>query len=78
MNPIPPDELFSVLKKINGSPIETFKNFPDIIRAGNYHMHKDDFEYLLAEGYLEEKKTDSFGKLLQLTDRAKSFLKNKE
>jgi hypothetical protein len=78
MNPLPPDELFSVLKKINGSPVETFKNFPDVIRAGAYQMPKDDFEYLLAEGYIEEKRSDSFGKLMGLTERAKELLKNKE
>jgi len=78
MDPNKPEEVFSLLKKINGSPVETFKNFPDIVRAGSLQLAKDDFDYLLAEGYLEEKKIDSFGKLLQLTDRANNLLKNKE
>jgi hypothetical protein len=77
MDPNSPEEIFSILKKINGSPVETFKNFPEIIRAGAVQLHKDDVDYLLAEGYLEEKKTDSFGKLLQLSERAKTMLKNK-
>ena len=78
MDPNKPEEVFSLLKKINGSPVETFKNFPDIVRAGSVQLPKDEFDYLLAEGYLEEKKTDSFGKLLQLTEKAKSLVKNKE
>ena len=78
MDPSKPEEVFSLLKKINGSSVETFKNFPDIVRAGSLQLPKDDFDYLLSEGYLEEKKIDSFGKFLQLTDRAKNLLKNKE
>ena len=70
-----PEEIFSLLKKINGSPVETFKNFPEIVRAGSLQLPKDDFDYLLAEGYLEVNKTDSFGKLLQLSERGKLMLK---
>jgi hypothetical protein len=69
MNPPSNEYLCSVLQKINGKPIETFKNFPEIIRAGELQLNRDDFDYLLAEGYLEVKKTDSFGKLLQLSER---------
>jgi hypothetical protein len=78
MNPIPPEQLFAVLRKINGSQVETFNSFPEIIRAGAHQLPKDDFDYLLSEGYLEEKKTDSFGKLLQLSDRARNVLKSKD
>jgi hypothetical protein len=78
MNPIPTDELLCVLKKINGTHVETFKNFPEVIRVGSHQLPKDDFDFLLAEGYLEVKKTDSFGKLLQLSDRARDILKNRE
>ncbi|MFL5809030.1 MAG: hypothetical protein ACJ749_05870 [Flavisolibacter sp.] len=70
-----PEEIFFLLKKINGSPVETFKNFPEIVRAGSLQLPKDDFDYLLAEGYLEVNKTDSFGKLLQLSERGKLMLK---
>ena len=78
MDPNKPEEIFCLLKKINGSSVETFKNFPDIVRAGSLQLPKDDFDYLLAEGYLEEKKTDSFGKFLQLTEKAEHLVKNKE
>ena len=78
MDPNKPEDIFSILKKINGCPVETFRNFPDIVRAGSVQLPKDDFDYLLAEGYLEEKKTDSFGKLLQLSERARMLLNNKE
>lgn len=78
MYPIAKEELFSVLQKINGTPVETFKNFPEILRAGEHQLLKDDVDYLLAEGYLEVKKTDSFGKLLQLSERGRSLLQNRE
>ena len=68
-------QLLSLLQKINAVQIvETFRNFPDIIRLGAQSLPREDFDFLCAEGYLEEKAVDSFGRFLQLSSRARNLL----
>jgi hypothetical protein len=73
-----PEQLLSLLQTIGKNDIETFTHFPDIVRAGTQLMDKEEIEYLSAEGYLEERKTDSFGKFLRLTEQANRLLKKTE
>lgn len=70
--------LISLLEKISTQDVETFTNFPDIVRAGRFLMNKEDLDYLSAAGYLEERRSDSFGKFFRLTEQANRLLRNKE
>jgi hypothetical protein len=68
------DRIVDLLQKINATEVETFKNFPEVIRAGAQLLEKDEVDYLSASGYLEVKKTDSFGKFLQLSEKARQLI----
>ncbi|HEU4469663.1 MAG TPA: hypothetical protein VFR58_01150 [Flavisolibacter sp.] len=73
----PTPQLLALLKKYSGAEIETFRNFPDVARSGNQFISKEEVDYLVQQGYVEEKKNDSFGQLLALNERAKQLLQNK-
>jgi len=73
-----PEQVLSLLQKIDNNEIETFSRFPDIIRAGGQLFEKEDIDYLSAQGYLEERKRDSFGAFLRLTDRANQLLRKRD
>jgi hypothetical protein len=69
-----PEQVLELLQTINYSGLETFKNFPDVVMAGKQRVNKEDVDYLFNQGYLEEQKTDSFGKYLKLTEIARQFI----
>jgi propanediol utilization protein len=69
------EQIIHLLHKLNStSYVETFRNFPEVVRAGKIHLNREDVDYLFSEGYLEEKRVDSFGQLWQLSERAKLLL----
>jgi hypothetical protein len=74
MDPLSEAQLLSLLSVINIHGLETFKNFPEVIRAGNQRLETEEVDYLFSEGYLEEKKVDSFGKYHQLSQRARALI----
>lgn len=63
-----------LLSKINSNQIETFFNFPNVIRSGNIHLDKSEIDYLFLSGFLEQKRVDTFGTIFQLNDKARSIL----
>ena len=67
MNTPSPDHLHSLLESIK-APIETFTHFPEVIRSGTVNIEKEDFDYLYAEGYLEETHKDKFGRNFRLSE----------
>jgi hypothetical protein len=69
-----PEQVLQLLQTINYSGLETFKNFPDVVMAGKQRVNKEDVDYLFDQGYLEEQKTDSFGKFLKLTKTARDLI----
>ncbi|MEO6069569.1 MAG: hypothetical protein ABIN57_06810 [Chitinophagaceae bacterium] len=72
-------DLLPLLFKIkDADTIQTYHYFPEIIKAGNYEIDKEDADFLLAEGYIKETKVDCFGKWLQLTTKAKELLRVKD
>ncbi|MFL5786879.1 MAG: hypothetical protein ACJ748_02400 [Flavisolibacter sp.] len=75
MNTLSTQQLFELLAKINTNQVETFFNFPEVIRTGNIHLNKHEMDYLYLSGYLEEKRIDSFGPIFQLSQRAKMLLR---
>ena len=74
MNNLSQQQVLELLTKINTNQVETFHNFPHVIRTGNIHLEKMEVDYLYLSGYLEEKKTDSFGPIFQLSRRARMLL----
>lgn len=63
-----------LLSKINLNQIETFFNFPNVIRTGNTHLDKSEIDYLFLSGFLEQKRVDTFGTIFQLNEKARSLL----
>ena len=63
-----------LLSKIKSNQIETFFNFPNVIRSGNIHLDKSEIDYLFLSGYLEQKRVDTFGTIFQLNEKARSIL----
>ena len=63
-----------LLSKINANQIETFFNFPNVIRSGNIHLERSEIDYLFLSGYLEQKRVDTFGTIFQLNEKARSLL----
>ena len=67
--------LLKLLKIIETNHVvETYRYFPDVAVSGGCFIEKEDLDYLLTEGYLEEAKADSFGKSLELSSRARQVL----
>lgn len=54
--------------------LETYFYFPECIFAGNKSVERADFEYLLAQLYVKETESDSFGKKYTLTLKAEQIL----
>ena len=63
-----------LLSKINSNQIETFFNFPNVIRSGNVHLDRTEIDYLFLSGFIEQKKVDTFGTIFQLNEKAKAIL----
>jgi len=66
--------VIDLLSKINSNQIETFFNFPNVIRSGNIHLDRTEIDYLFLSGYLEQKRVDTFGTIFQLNEKARSIL----
>ena len=66
--------VLDLLSKINSNQIETFFNFPNVIRSGNIHLDKSEIDSLFLYGFLEQKKVDTFGTIFQLNEKARSML----
>lgn len=67
--------LLKLLKIIETNHVvETYRYFPDVALSGGCFIEKEDFDYLLTEGYLQEMREDSFGKSLELSSRALEVL----
>jgi hypothetical protein len=68
------EQIIAILSLINNDQIETFKNFPDIIRAGKKNLASEEVDFLIKEGYIEEERCDSFGKMFHLSNKAIALL----
>lgn len=66
--------VIDLLSKINSNQIETFFNFPNVIRSGNIHLDRSEIDYLFLSGYLEQKRVDTFGTIFQLNEKARSIM----
>lgn len=67
--------ILPLLKKIyEARYLETLRYFPDIIKAGNHPVDKADADVLIAEGFLQLAKTDSFGTLYTISEKGAKIL----
>lgn len=73
------ENIISLLQKINESGVvETFINFPEVNRSGPHRIEKEDVAWLKQEGFIEERRKDVFGEVLQLTEKARQVLRRQE
>ena len=71
--------LLQLLKIIEtNSVVETYRYFPDVALSGGCFIEKEDLDRLIEGGYLQPAKQDSFGAFLELSNRAKAVLQNRE
>jgi len=66
--------LLQLLVRVYNRSIQSYYFFPDVIICGHHRLERDDFEFLLKEGYIVPYHTDSFGKLYRLTKKAEEVL----
>lgn len=71
--------LLQLLKMIEtNNVVETYRYFPDVALSGGCFIEKEDLDLLIEEGYLQATKQDSFGSFLELSNRGKAILQNRE
>lgn len=71
--------LLQLLKMIEmNNVVETYRYFPDVAISGGCFIEKDDLDRLIDGGYLQAAKQDSFGAFLELSNRAKAVLQNRD
>ena len=58
--------------------LHTYKKFPKLLRAGYFEFFKQDIDFLLMEGFLQISKTDSFGSLIELSQKGKEVVSRKQ
>ena len=75
MNTPNPNHIVSLLETVSARPVETYHHFPEVIRAGNISIEKEDFDYLYTEGYLQETHCDKFGKNFSLSEAGQRRLR---
>lgn len=66
--------LLRLLVRVYNQSIQFYYYFPDVIICGQQRLEREEFEYLLAGGYLTAYHTDSFGKLYHLSGKADRYL----
>ncbi len=66
--------LLALLVKAYNRPIKDYFYFPEVILLDKGRMEKEDFDFLLAEGFLKEYKHDSFGRFYKLSKKAEDLL----
>lgn len=67
-------ELIQVLVKAYNTTLTDYYYFPEVVFAGRQRIDKDAFEFLRAEGYIQELKHDSFGRFYKLTKKAEATI----
>ena len=71
--------LLKLLKMIETNDVvETYRYFPDVALSGGCFIEKEDLDRLVEGGYLQATKQDALGQFLELSNRAKAVLQNKE
>ena len=71
--------LLKLLQTIEANNVvETYRYFPDVALSGGCFIEKKDLDRLIEGGYLQATKQDSFGQFLELSNRAKAVLHNRE
>jgi hypothetical protein len=66
--------LLQLLVRVINQSIQSYYYFPEVIICGNHRLEKDEFEFLLSEGYIESYYSDSFGKLYRTSAKAERTL----
>ena len=74
MNPLTDKQLLALLVRVVHCTIQDFYYFPEVIKAGKQRMEKDDFNFLIAEGYIVKCGADSFGGFYKHTQKAELFI----
>ncbi len=74
MNQLTFKQQLALLVRVYNCSIQDFFYFPDVIIFGKQRMEKEEFLFLLSEGYIAAYKVDSFGKFYRLTKKADEFI----
>ncbi len=74
MNRVMIKQTVALLVRVYNYSIQVFYYFPDTIIVGKKKLEREEFNFLLSEGYLSEYKVDSFGKIYRLSNKAEQLI----
>ena len=67
-------QTLALLVKVVNCTIQDFFYFPDVIIVGKRKIEREEFHFLLSEGYIAYYRADSFGRFFRLTDKAEAYI----
>ena len=74
MNQLTDKQALALLVRVVNCTIQDFFYFPEVIIAGKRRMEKEEFNFLIGEGYIIRYKSDSFGSFYKHTQKAERFI----
>lgn len=74
MDQLPTKELLSLLVHAYNNSIKDFYYFPEVVYIGEQRVSKQEFDLLLAGGFLEEYSHDSFGRFYRLSKKGEECI----
>lgn len=66
--------LLQLLVRVYNQSIQSYHHFPDVIICGHHRLEREEFDFLLANDYIEAHYADSFGKLYHTSKKAEALL----